>query len=60
VRKRQREALERDFGKKMEVFRGVSGVKKEKQIALQNIVKTGKGVTVVGKGLASAKKRQKF
>jgi len=35
-------------------------MKKEKQIALQNIVKTGKGVTVVGKDLASAKKRQKI
>jgi len=60
AKKRQREALERDLGKKTKVLRGISGVKKEKQIALQNIVKTGKGVTFVGKDLASAKKRQKI
>ena len=59
AKKRQREALEGDTGKRMKLSRGISGAKKEKQAALQNIVKTGKGVTVVGKDLASTKKNRK-
>lgn len=54
--------MEKSVDKLARVSRGISGAKKEKQTALQSIVKSGKGVTVVGKqakGLTSAKKCQK-
>ncbi|KXN89991.1 U3 small nucleolar ribonucleoprotein mpp10 [Leucoagaricus sp. SymC.cos] len=60
VKKKQRETLEKNVDKVAKVSKGISRVKKEKQTALQNIVKSGKGVTVVGKqakGLGPAKKR---
>lgn len=62
AKKKQRQTLEKSVDKVAKVSRGISGAKKEKQTALQNIVKTGKGVTVVGKqasSLTSTKKRQK-
>jgi U3 small nucleolar RNA-associated protein MPP10 len=62
LKKKQRQMLEKGTDKVAKMSGGISGVKKEKQAALQNIVKSGKGVTVVGKqakGLPSTKKRNK-
>lgn len=58
-RKKQRDVLERSTDKIAKAAKRISGVKKEKQAALQNIVKSGKGVTVVGKQAKTLKKGQK-
>ncbi|KAF9453783.1 Mpp10 protein [Macrolepiota fuliginosa MF-IS2] len=62
AKKKRRDILDKSVNKVARAVQGISGVKKEKQAALQNIVKAGKGVTVVGKqatNLLSSKKRQK-
>lgn len=53
ARKKSRDVLEKKVDKYAKV-RGIGGVKKQKQAALDNIVKSGKGVTVVGKKLTGA------
>lgn len=47
-RKKARDTLEKGVDK-FAKMKGISGVKKQKEAALKKIVKTGKGVTVVGK-----------
>lgn len=59
ARKRQRDVLEKSADKIARASKRISDVKKEKQAALENIVKVGKGVTVVGKQAKNLKKRQK-
>ena len=49
-RKRTRDALDKGVDKYAKM-KGIGGVKKQKDAALQSIVKSGKGVTVVGKKL---------
>ncbi|CAA7266467.1 unnamed protein product [Cyclocybe aegerita] len=61
-KKRQRDTLDRSVDKFAKA-RSIGGVKKQKQAALDSIVKHGKGVTVVGKkgtssGSDSKRKRQ--
>lgn len=48
ARKKSRDALEKGVDKFAKV-KGIGGVKKQKEAALKSVVKTGKGVTVVGK-----------
>jgi U3 small nucleolar RNA-associated protein MPP10 len=48
TRKRTRDALDKGVDKYAKM-KGIRAVKKEKEAALQSIVKNGKGVTVVGK-----------
>lgn len=48
AKKRQRDALEKSVDK-FAKGKGLGSVKKQKQAALESIVKHGKGVTVVGK-----------
>jgi U3 small nucleolar RNA-associated protein MPP10 len=61
AKKRQRDILEKSRNKVTKPTKGIGNLKKEKQAALNSIVKTGKGVTVVGKqtksGSSSSKKR---
>jgi len=57
-KKRQRDALDKSVDKFAKP-RGIGGVKKQKQAALDSIVKHGKGVTVVGKMSAAGDKRKK-
>lgn len=62
AKKKQRDILEKSLDKAARTTKGIGGLKREKQAALNSIVKTGKGVTVMGKqgkGLPSSKKRQK-
>lgn len=49
MKKKTRETLEKSVDKYAKKVRGIGGVKKQKQAALESIVKSGKGVTVVGK-----------
>ncbi|KAF8912695.1 U3 small nucleolar ribonucleoprotein complex, subunit Mpp10 [Gymnopilus junonius] len=61
TRKRQRDALERSVDK-FAKSKGIGGVKRQKQAALESVAKHGKGVTVVGKkpstaGLKKGKRR---
>lgn len=58
IKKRQRDTLEKSVGK-FAKSRGISGAKKEKRAALDNIVKHGKGVTVVGKSVSTSKDKRK-
>jgi U3 small nucleolar RNA-associated protein MPP10 len=55
-RKRTRDALNKGVDKYAKM-KGVRGVKKQREAALQSIVKRGKGVTIVGKK-SMGKKRQ--
>ncbi|KAG6893362.1 hypothetical protein C0993_001329, partial [Termitomyces sp. T159_Od127] len=48
AKKKARDALDKNVDKFAKAKR-IGSVKKQKEAALQNIVKTGKGVTVVGK-----------
>jgi U3 small nucleolar RNA-associated protein MPP10 len=48
AKKKARDALNTGVDKYAKL-KGIGGVKRQKQAALDNIVKTGKGVTVVGK-----------
>lgn len=48
ARKRTRDVLDKGVDKYVKM-KGIGGVKKQKEAALQSIVKSGKGVTVVGK-----------
>ena len=58
LRKRQRDILDKRV-KKIPKAKGMAGVKKEKQAALNTLVKHGKGVTVVGKESVSQGKHKK-
>ncbi|KIM48170.1 hypothetical protein M413DRAFT_439891 [Hebeloma cylindrosporum] len=58
LKKRQRDTLEKSVDK-FAKSRGISGAKKEKQAALESIVKHGKGVTVVGKPVMTSKDKRK-
>ena len=48
AKKKARDVLEKSVDKYAKA-NGAGGVKKQKEAALKNIVKTGKGVTVIGK-----------
>lgn len=48
IKKRQRDALEKSVDK-FAKSKGIGSVKKQKQAALENVTKLGKGVTVLGK-----------
>ena len=48
AKRQQRDALDKSVGKFAHTNR-VSSVKKQKEAALKSVVKSGKGVTVVGK-----------
>lgn len=54
-RKKQREMLETTVDK-FAKSKGMKSVKKQKEAALKSVVKTGKGVTVIGKKSQSMKK----
>lgn len=56
-RKRQGDFLEKGVDKFAKAAKSIGGVKKQKQAALDSIVKHGKGVTVVGKQSAATSKR---
>ncbi|PPQ88642.1 hypothetical protein CVT25_010218 [Psilocybe cyanescens] len=59
IKKRQRDSLEKSVDKFAKP-RGIGGVKKQKQAALESVVKHGKGVTVVGKkGTTGPKDKRK-
>jgi len=59
LKKRQRDSLEKNVDKFAKP-RGIGGVKKQKQAALESVVKHGKGVTVVGKkGVTGSKDKRK-
>jgi U3 small nucleolar RNA-associated protein MPP10 len=58
AKKKSRDALDKKVDK-LAAPRGISGVKKQKQAALESVVKSGKGVTVIGKPKAGAKDRKK-
>ena len=58
ARKKSRDELEKKVDKYAKV-RGISGVKKQKQAALESVIKSGKGVTVVGKSKEALKKDRK-
>ena len=57
LKKRQRDALDKSVGKFSKV-KGTGAVKKQKQAALDSLVKHGKGVTVVGKDSVSLRKHK--
>ncbi|KAF5370209.1 hypothetical protein D9615_010047 [Tricholomella constricta] len=48
AKKKSRDALEKNIDKYAKA-RGIGGVKKQKRAALESVVKSGKGVTIVGK-----------
>jgi U3 small nucleolar RNA-associated protein MPP10 len=48
AKKKSRDALNNSVDKYAKL-KGIGGIKKQKQAALASVVKTGKGVTVVGK-----------
>lgn len=48
MKKKARDVLEKSVDKFAKT-RGIGGVKKQKEEALKSLVKSGKGVTVVGK-----------
>lgn len=52
-KKRQRDILEKSVDK-FAKSKGIGGIKKQKQAALESVAKHGKGVTVVGKKLSTA------
>ncbi|KAF8973955.1 U3 small nucleolar ribonucleoprotein complex, subunit Mpp10 [Flammula alnicola] len=59
TKKRQRDALDKSVDKFAKA-KGIGSVKKQKQAALDSIVKHGKGVTVVGKkGITDSKTKHK-
>ena len=49
ARKKQRDALEKSVDTFAKTKRGVGSVKKQKEAALKSVVKSGKGITVIGK-----------
>jgi U3 small nucleolar RNA-associated protein MPP10 len=53
-----RDALDRSMDK-VSRMKGISGVKKQKQAALESVVKSGKGVTVIGKKRESVSGKEK-
>jgi U3 small nucleolar RNA-associated protein MPP10 len=57
LKKKTRDTLEKSVDKYAKV-RGIRGVKKQKEEALKSIVKTGKGVTVLGKKKVLSKKER--
>jgi Mpp10 protein. len=59
IKKKQRDMLGKTVDK-VAKMRGISGVKKQKQAALESIVKHGKGVTVVGKAAKDLKSKGKL
>lgn len=62
AKRKARDTLEKGVDKFSKV-KGIGGVKKQKEAALKSIVKTGKGITVVGKKskdiIASGKRKAK-
>lgn len=56
-KKRQRDALDKGVDKFAKAAKSIGGVKKQKQAALDSIVKHGKGVTVIGKQSAASSKK---
>jgi U3 small nucleolar RNA-associated protein MPP10 len=56
AKKKERDTLEGSVGKFVRT-KGVGGVKAQKSAALRSVVKSGKGVTVVGKKQSQSKKR---
>lgn len=48
LKKRQRDSLEKSVDKFAKA-KGIGGVKKQKKAALDSVVKSGKGVTIIGK-----------
>jgi U3 small nucleolar RNA-associated protein MPP10 len=58
ARKKTRRALDNNVNKFAKT-RGVGGIKAQKSAALQNLVKSGKGVTVVGKLKQNGAEREK-
>lgn len=48
ARKKSRDALDKNVDKYAKA-RSIGGVKRQKQAALESVVKSGKGVTVIGK-----------
>lgn len=48
ARRKSRDILDKSVDK-FAKMKGIGGVKKQKQAALESVVKSGKGVTVVGK-----------
>lgn len=51
TKKKARDALDKSVDKYAKKINGIGAVKKQKQAALESVVKTGKGVTVVGKNV---------
>ncbi|KAL4243431.1 U3 small nucleolar ribonucleoprotein MPP10 [Abortiporus biennis] len=58
AKKKARDTLEKSVDKYAKA-RSVSGVKKQKEAALKTVVKTGKGVTVIGKKPETSSKSRK-
>lgn len=54
AKKKQRDTLDKAIDKTAK-SRGIGGMKRQKQAALESIVKQGKGVTVVGKSAKDIK-----
>lgn len=48
ARRKSRDILDKSVDK-FAKMKGIGGVKKQKQAALESVVKSGKGITVVGK-----------
>jgi U3 small nucleolar RNA-associated protein MPP10 len=48
LRKKMRDTLDKNVDKYAKM-KGIGGVKKQKETTLKSMVKTGKGVTVIGK-----------
>jgi len=59
MKKKARDALEKNMDQLTKKTYGLGAVKMQKQSALENIVKTGKGVTVLGKNKESSGKNRK-
>ncbi|KAG5648018.1 hypothetical protein DXG03_007052 [Asterophora parasitica] len=58
AKKKSRDALEKDVDKYARA-RGIGGVKKQKRAALESVIKSGKGVTIVGKTKVSSTKKSR-
>lgn len=58
LKKRQRDTIDKSVDKFSKV-KGMGEVKKQKQAALDSLVKHGKGVTIVGKDSVSQRKHKK-
>ena len=57
-RKKQRDSIEKSVDK-FAKMKSAKGAKQQKDAALKNLVKSGKGVTVIGKNSASQKTKAK-